>query len=73
MKSIPEKTKTPYVYFLNKQKILSNEIPYYLKWLKYYLDFCEEYSHPISSHSDARPFRQPCSAPYTYDYFATID
>jgi hypothetical protein len=25
------------------------EIPYYLKWLSFYLDFCEKYSHPVSS------------------------
>ena len=55
MKPVPE--KKPYVSFLNKQKILSNEIYYYLKWLKYYLDFCEIYSHPGSSHSSLLLFK----------------
>lgn len=31
IKPIPEKIKTPYVTFLNKQNILANKIPYYLK------------------------------------------
>ena len=39
MKPIPEKIKTPYISFLKKQQISSQEIPYYLKWLKYYFDF----------------------------------
>ncbi|MBN2103079.1 phage integrase N-terminal SAM-like domain-containing protein [bacterium] len=57
MKPIPEKIKTPYVTFLNKQNILANEIPYYLKWLKYYLDFCEKYSHQGSSHNSLPLFK----------------
>ena len=57
MKPIPEKIKTPYVSFLKKQKISSQEIPYYLKWLKYYLDFCEKYSHPTSSSNSLPHFK----------------
>jgi len=57
MKSIPEKIKTPYVSFLNQQKVLLKEIHYYLKWLKYYLDFCEKYSHQMSSHDSLPLFK----------------
>jgi integron integrase len=49
MKSIPDKIITPYTKLLNKQNILSKVIRFYLKWLRFYLDFCEKYSHPASS------------------------
>ena len=49
MKPIPEKIQNRYIGFLYKQKIPKLEIPSYLKWLRYYLDFCEKYSHSKSS------------------------
>lgn len=48
MKNIPNKIHVPYVTFLKKHKIPSREIPFYLKWLRYYLDFCAKYSHAAS-------------------------
>jgi len=50
MKPVPEKIQKPYIDFLKQQQISSKELPYYLKWLRYYLDFCDKYGHPVSSH-----------------------
>ncbi len=48
MKNIPNKIHDPYVTFLKKHEIPSREIPFYSKWLRYYLDFCDKYSHTAS-------------------------
>ncbi len=45
MKNIPKKIYDPYVAFLKKQKTTAQESTFYLKWLQFYLDFCEKYSH----------------------------
>jgi len=46
MEPIPTKIQTPYVAFLKRRNLSSDEISEYLKWLRYYLDFCLKYSHP---------------------------
>jgi hypothetical protein len=38
----PNKIHDPYVTFLKKHEIPSREIPFYPKWLQYYLDFCDK-------------------------------
>ena len=48
MQNIPEKILNPYIRYLKQQNISSKEIPFYLKWLRYYLDFCYKYSHAAS-------------------------
>lgn len=45
MKNIPKKFYDPYVAFLKKQKTTAQESSFYLKWLQFYLDFCDKYSH----------------------------
>ena len=45
MKNIANKIHDPYEPFLKRYEILSREIPFYSKWLRYYLDFCAKYSH----------------------------
>ena len=45
MKNIANKIHDPYEPFLKRHEILSREIPFYSKWLRYYLDFCDKYSH----------------------------
>ena len=57
MKPIPDNIQKPYTDFLKKQKIALNEIPFYLKWLRYYLDFCEKYSHSKSSKGSLSHFK----------------
>lgn len=34
----------------------------YLKWLRYYLDFCEKYRHPPRDHDSLQPFLQKLAA-----------
>lgn len=58
MKKIPDKIYNLYVSFLNQQKVLSKEIPFYLKWLRYYLDFCDKYSHNSSQSASLPHFKQ---------------
>jgi len=48
MQNIPEKILNPYIRHLKQQNISSKEIPFCLKWLRYYLDFCYKYSHAAS-------------------------
>lgn len=49
MLNIPEKTRKSYVDAFKRQKVSENELSFYLKWLRYYLDFCHKYSHEQSS------------------------
>ncbi len=58
MKKIPAKIHNLYLSFLNQQKILSKEIPFHLKWLRYYLDFCEKYSYNSSQSTSLPHFTQ---------------
>ena len=58
MKKIPDKIHNPYVTFLKQHKIPSKEIPFYLKWLRYYLDFCNKYSHAASTPNNLSHFIQ---------------
>ena len=58
MKKIPDKIHNPYVTFLRQHKIPSKEIPFYLKWLRYYLDFCHKYSHAASTPNSLSSFMQ---------------
>ena len=49
MDQIPTKIQNLYVDFLKKNELSSDEILSYLKWLRYYLDFCTKYNHPKSA------------------------
>jgi len=57
MKPIPEKIRKPYLAYLEEQKLATSEMPLYLKWLRFYLDFCEKYSHPASSYDSLPLFK----------------
>lgn len=39
MRPVPERIKKPYIAFLEKSGIVSEQIHLYLKWLGDYLDF----------------------------------
>lgn len=58
MKKIPDNIYKQYVPFLKQKEILSNQIPSYLKWLRYYLDFCNKYSHDTSLSNSLSHFIQ---------------
>ena len=45
MEQIPTKIQTLYVDFLKKNGFSSEEIPFYVKWLRFYFDFCNKYDH----------------------------
>jgi len=42
MLNIPTKILDPYRDFLQQQKVAAKEIPFFLKWLRFYLDFCHK-------------------------------
>ena len=44
MKQIPQATKVRYEALLAQHQIPKKLHPYYLKWLRYYLDFCRKYN-----------------------------
>jgi len=56
MKQIPTKIQNLYVAYVKKHQFSSIEIPSYLKWLQYYLDFCHKYSHATSAPSSLTHF-----------------
>ena len=45
MKTIPTEITQIFTKRMNTAKIFVTEQRQYLKWLRYYLDFCEKYSH----------------------------
>ena len=49
MLSIPTKILDPYRAFLQQQKVSVKEVPFFLKWLRFYLDFCHKYSHAAAN------------------------
>ena len=56
MEQIPTKIQNLYVDFLKKNKHPSEEIPFHLKWLRYYLDFCTKYNHAKASPNSLAAF-----------------
>jgi len=45
MLRIPQSIFTHYQNLLNSKKIEQKYHPHYIKWLRYYLDFCKKYEH----------------------------
>lgn len=56
MEQIPTKIQNLYVDFLKKNELPSDEILSYLKWLRYYLDFCTKYNHAKSAPESLNTF-----------------
>lgn len=56
MLAIPPFVKGKFIVFLQRRKVPSNLHPFYLKWLRYYLDFCEKYRFPHSQPASLPPF-----------------
>ena len=54
--------KSKYTLILNKNGIPEKEYGYYLKWLRYYLDFCHKYNFNRSDFKSLSRFiEKPCS------------
>jgi hypothetical protein len=53
---LPFKIVEPYTAFARRTGVSHDEIVDYLKWLKYYWDFCKKYSHAPTSTSSLAPF-----------------
>ncbi|MDW7680190.1 MAG: integron integrase [bacterium] len=56
MEKVPTKIQKLYVDYLKKNEVSSENIPSFMKWLQYYLDFCSKYSHPKSSYESLKSF-----------------
>ena len=56
MEKIPTKIQNLYIDYLKKNDISSENMPSFMKWLQYYLDFCSKYSHPKSSQESLKSF-----------------
>ena len=61
MKPIPDNIRKPYLDALEKHKAAVSEIPHFLQWLRFVLDFCEKYSHPASSYDNLPMFKSQLS------------
>jgi integron integrase len=49
MQLLPDKIKTPYLAYLQQLGLANDQVPSFLKWLQYYLDFCAKYHHPVAA------------------------
>ena len=56
MKTIPIKIAQIFTERVNTAKIFVTEQRQYLKWLRYYLDFCEKYNHSPVDPDSANSF-----------------
>ena len=45
MKKLPNSLIIDYIQFIENRGIQSVKHPYYLKWFRFYLDFCSKYRH----------------------------
>lgn len=45
MKKLPNSLIIDYIQFIENRGIQSEKHPYYLKWFRFYLDFCSKYRH----------------------------
>ena len=45
-----------FVVLLQRKQILQQQYSYYLRWLRYYLDFCHKYEFPDSNPQSLEPF-----------------
>jgi integron integrase len=58
MKDIPSDILTRYSDILKKRSVSAGSHPYYLKWLRYYLDYCSKYDLPDTSSRSLSQFLQ---------------
>ena len=53
---IPPDLLSRFESILTKRSVPNELRNYYKKWLRYYLDFCQKYSHPISTQESLQQF-----------------
>jgi integron integrase len=58
MKTIPAPLKISFDAALADKGVPKQQHPYYLKWLRYYLDFCSKYNRKLSNRKSFLPFSQ---------------
>ena len=56
MKKLPEVFQTAFRKKLREEGVAQREFPDHLKWLRYYLDFCYKYRHPLGEAESLEPF-----------------
>lgn len=56
MLQIPSNILKSYTSFIDQKGVKAERHRYYLRWLRYYLDFCHKYDVEISSHTSLGPF-----------------
>ncbi|WP_045224652.1 hypothetical protein [Methyloterricola oryzae] len=49
MLTLPTELTRLYEALLAQHDVLAPQRPYYLKWLRYYWDFCHKYAHTVQS------------------------
>ena len=62
MKQIPSHIKTDYEAYVKSKAISKGAHFHYLKWLRYYLDYCEKYCLEPLSKENVVPFIQKLKA-----------
>ena len=58
MKKLPEVLQTAFRRRFQEEGIAQAELADYLKWLRFYLDFCQKYRHPPRDGDSLEPFLQ---------------
>ena len=53
---IPPDLLARFESILTKKSVPNDQRNYYKKWLRYYLDFCQKYNHPISVKESLQQF-----------------
>ena len=56
MKRLPEVLRTAYQRIFQEKAVPQAERMDYLKWFRYYLDFCQKYKHPPRDPDSLEPF-----------------
>ncbi len=56
MKKIPDRIESDFKLALEKNDIPAGQHGYFIKWLCYYLDFCEKYSNDPHKHQSLPHF-----------------
>ena len=61
MLKIPPHVETAFITILEENGVKLKSRPRYLKWLRYYLDYCEKYQFDSQSNASLAPFVQRLS------------
>ena len=62
MLAIPPRLLRSYEVFLEQSSVLAPHRPHYIRWLRFYLDFCHKYHHDPEHAASFGPFDQKLQA-----------